>query len=439
MIVVAGAGITGLTLAWLLREKGLDVLVFEAGQQVGGNIRSVREADCLLETGPNSLRLNDFLYHYLDRLGLAGDIVQALPQARHRYVLRNGAYRRLPSGPLSLIFSGFLSFKEKRRIFRERKIPAGNDPLETVDAFFRRRFGDAVADYLVAPFISGIYAGDPRQLILAEAFPQVKKWEQQHGSVIRGAMRGRTKNQHKGIVSLTGGLQMLPLRLAEGLGDHLRLNCPVRSLAPEGHGFRVQLQDGQAITAEKVVLTIPASASARLMQGFAPETATALEAIPYPPVALVHSLYRKEDVAHALDGFGALNNYREDRFSLGTIFSSSTFPGRAPEGTALLTSFVGGAVRPELAGKPENEIFGGVHGELGELLGVRGRPLFQKCTHYPQAIPQYTTAALPSRARAHEWGEKGLHLAGNWIGGISVVACIERAHELCEQLTAGHG
>lgn len=439
MIAVVGGGITGLTLGWLLKEKGLDVVVYEASDRVGGNIRTVHEADCLLEVGPNSLRLNDFLYHYFERLDLVDDLVTAQTEARHRYVLRDGAYRRLPSGPISLLFSRFFSFREKMRIFRERKIAPGTDPFETIDAFFRRRFGDAVADYLAAPFISGIYAGDPTQLILSEAFPKVREWEQEYGSVIRGAMRGRTKNVHKGIVSLQNGLGMLPQRLAERLGDHLHTNSPIQNIRPDGHGYALQLGDGKLVSAEKVILAIPASASAKLMREFAPEATGSLEAVPYPPVALVHSLYRKEDVGHALDGFGGLNNHRENRFTLGTIFSSSTFAGRSPSGTALLTTFVGGAYRPELPSLSDQEIMEGVHEELIELLGVRGKPLFQKCSLYPQAIPQYTRDAIPSRKHAEKWAEKGLILAGNWIGGISVVACIERAHELCEQLTSGRG
>lgn len=439
MIAIAGAGITGLTLGWLLKEKGMDVVVYEASERVGGNIRSVREADCLLEVGPNSLRLNDFLYQYLDRLDLTNDMVMAQSLARHRYVLRDGAYRRLPSGPISLVFSRFFSFREKLRILRERKIVPGSDSSETIDAFFRRRFGDAVADYLVAPFISGIYAGDPTQLILAEAFPKVKQWEQEYGSVIRGAIRGGSKNEHKGIVSLRDGLQMLPQRLAERLGDSLHTNSLIQNIIPEEGGYALHFQDGQSVSAEQVILAIPARASARLMRDFAPEAADALEAIPYPPVALVHSLYRKEDVGHALDGFGGLNNHLENRFTLGTIFSSSTFADRSPSGTALLTTFVGGAHRPELPSLTDEEIMEGVHGELSELLGVRGKPLHQKCSLYPQAIPQYTQAAIPSRKYAAEWEQKGLIMAGNWIGGISVVACIERAHELCEQLTSSRG
>jgi oxygen-dependent protoporphyrinogen oxidase len=435
MIAVVGAGITGLTLGWLLKEKGLDVTVYEASDRVGGNICSVREADCLLEVGPNSLRLNDFLHQYLDRLGLANDVVFAQKEARHRYVLRNGAYRRLPSGPISMLFSRFFSFSEKRRIFRERRIPPGTDPSETIDAFFRRRFGDAAADYLVAPFISGIYAGDPRQLILSEAFPKVREWEQEYGSVIRGAMRGRTKNQHKGIISLKGGLQMIPERLSELLGDRLHTIQPIKTIAPSSGGYALHLADGQIAHADKVILAIPAAATAQLIRDFDPEAALDLEAIPYPAVALVHSLYRKKDVGHALDGFGGLNNHLENRFTLGTIFSSSTFPDRCPEGTALLTTFVGGAHRPGLPKLSEKEILNGVHEELSELLGVQGKPLFQKCSLYQRAIPQYTAAALPSRLHARKWEEKGLIMAGNWIGGISVVSCIERAHELCEQLS----
>lgn len=438
MIAVVGGGITGLTLAWLLKEKGVPVQLYEASKRVGGNIKSVREAECLLEVGPNSLRLNDFLHAYFTRLQLADDLVQATPEARHRYVLRDGAYRRLPTGPISLLFNRFFRFSEKRRILRERNVPPGTDETESIDAFFRRRFGDAVADYAVAPFISGIYAGNPHSLAVRAAFPQMKKWEQEHGSVIRGAIRGRKRNRHKGVISLREGLEMLPRRLAERLGDRMHLEKPVTALTADGSGYTLHFAH-ETVAAEKVVLTVPAQVTAKLLHDMDPAAAQALGSIYYPPVAMVHSLYRREDVGHPLDGFGGLNNHREGRKTLGTIFSSTTFAGRAPQDTALLTTFVGGAYRPENARRAPEAIQQMVHDELQDLLSVSGGPLFQKCTVWPQAIPQYENRIWPAWQAAERWATRGLYLSGNWIGGISVVACIEQAHHLCEQLTASHG
>lgn len=436
MIAIIGAGITGLTLAALLHERGVDVQLFEASDRIGGNLRSVREAGCLLEVGPNSLRLNDFLHSFLERIGLADDIVYAQAAAKHRYILRRGRYRRLPSGLLSLVFNQFLSYGEKFRALRERRLPVGNDPEETVDAFFRRRFGPAVADYLVGPFISGIYAGDTGRLIAAEAFPTVVKAEQEHGSVIRGMLRNRTKNVHKGIISLREGLEMIPLRLGDRLGDRVHTSQPLAALTPENGQVRLRFANGQEQVAEQVVLAVPAYVAATLVADWDSKAAQAFAAINYPPVALVHSLYRREDVAHRLDGFGALNNYLEGRKTLGTIFSSSTFAGRAPENTVLLTSFVGGSRNASAARQEEARILQDVREELADLLGAKSQPLFQKCTVYSKAIPQYELDAIPSRQAASKLEEQGVIMAGNWIGGISVVACIERAHELCEQLSA---
>ncbi|HHG84506.1 MAG TPA: protoporphyrinogen oxidase [Bacteroidetes bacterium] len=435
MIAIIGAGITGLTLADLLLQQGEDVRLYEGSDRVGGNIRSVQEAGCLLEVGPNSLRLNDFIYQFLESLDLSNDLIYAEPSAKHRYILREGHLQRLPTGPISLIFNRFLSFREKLRALRERRIPAGHQPGETVEAFFRRRFGGAVADYLVGPFISGIYAGDPSRLLVADAFPKLVAAEQEHGSVIRGMLRQRSKNQHKGIISLREGLEMIPRRLAKRLGDRLETSQKLAELRPESGRFRLLFASGHAQIADKVVLAVPAYHVADLVAGFAPAEAAAFRAVPYPPVALVHSLYRREDVQHRLDGFGALNNYLEARKTLGTIFSSSTFAGRSPEGTVLFTSFVGGARNPHLAQQPQASLLADVRSEMQTLFGTQAAPLWEKCTVFERAIPQYEASAAPAQPAAQNLQKDGLWMAGNWIGGISVVACIERAHELCEQLS----
>lgn len=433
MIAVVGAGITGLVAAWSLRRAGQVVHLFEASGRVGGNIQTVQDQGCLLELGPNSLRMDDALYSFLTIAGLADEIEYAAPAARHRYVLADGGYRRLPSGPLSFLFGGFFPWREKRRVLAERKVASRTQPGESVDAFFRRRFGDFVADQLLGPFVSGIFAGDPRSLLAAEAFPQLVGYEASHGSVIKGMFRATPKNRHKGVFNFREGLSALPEKLAADLGLHVHLNLPLRDLLRTEEGWELDF-GGQTVAADKVVLALPAGALADILRTAAPALAARLARVDYPPVAVVHRVYRRGDIAHALDGFGALNVPGGPGATLGTIFSSSVFPGRVPPSTVLLTTMVGGATQPETIALGEAAIRKAVDEDHQRWLGMSRPPQLERVTVYPAAIPQYDAHIVGLSAEAAAWQAEGLWLAGNWNGGISVPNCIQQGIRICEQL-----
>ena len=433
MIAVVGAGITGLVAAWSLRRAGQVVHLFEASGRVGGNIQSVQDQGCLLELGPNSLRMDDALYSFLTIAGLTDEIQYAAPAARHRYVLADGGYRRLPGGPLSFLFGGFFPWREKRRVWAERKVSSRSQPGESVDAFFRRRFGDFVAEQLLGPFVSGIYAGDPRRLLAAEAFPQLVAYEASHGSVIKGMLGGGPKNRHKGVFNFRNGLSTLPDKLAADLGLHVHLQAPLLGLTRMEDGWLLDFGSTR-VAADKVVLALPAHALAGLLRTLDPALATRLAQVHYPPVAVVHRVYRRGDVAHALDGFGALNVPGGPGATLGTIFSSSVFPGRVPPSTVLLTTMVGGATQPETIALGEDAIRKAVDEDHQRWLGTARPPQLERVTVYPAAIPQYDTASVGLADQAAVWQREGLWLAGNWAGGISVPNCIQRGIQICEQL-----
>jgi oxygen-dependent protoporphyrinogen oxidase len=433
MIAVVGAGITGLVAAWSLRRAGKVVHLFEASGRVGGNIQSVTEQGCLLELGPNSLRMDDALYSFLTIAGLTDEIQYAAPAAKNRYVLADGGYRRLPGGPLSFLFGGFFPWREKLRVLRERKVGSRSQPGESVDAFFRRRFGDFVADQLLGPFVSGIYAGDARELLAAEAFPQLVAYETSHGSVIKGMLGGGPRNRHKGVFNFKHGLSTLPDKLADDLGLHVHLHTALSGLSPTEEGWELNF-GGQKVQAEQVVLALPAAALARILQATAPALAARLARVHYPPVAVVHRVYQRGDISHPLDGFGALNVPGGPGATLGTIFSSSVFPGRVPPSTVLLTTMVGGATQPETIALGEAAIRKAVDEDHQRWLGARRPPQVERITTYPSAIPQYDAQVVGLSAEAAAWQSKGLWLAGNWTGGISVPNCIQQGIRICEQL-----
>ena len=223
------------------------------------------------------------------------------------------------------------------------------------------------------------------------------------------------------------------------MGDGIWLGASVAALSPTESGFRLDVDHGgnrRVVHAERVVLATPAPAAADLLRPCAPALATALAAIAYAPVAVVFVGFPRSAVAHSLDGFGCLVPGRERRTLLGSLWSSTLFPGRAPEGMVGLTNFVGGARHPELVSRSDQELIGLVCEDLARLVGGRGAPAFARVIRHARAIPQYLVGHGARRARIEDEAArvKGLSLVGNYLGGVSVVECMARGLSVGREL-----
>jgi oxygen-dependent protoporphyrinogen oxidase len=436
-VVVVGAGISGLATAFHLQRRGHAVRVFEAASRAGGVIGSQRRDGVLYETGPNStLDTTPLIGALLDAAGIAAERLDATAAAAKRYVLRDGRLVPLPTSPGAFLTTRLFSLGAKLALAREPFVaPAPPDRDETVAAFVRRRLGAEFLDYAIEPFVAGIYAGDPEQLSVRAAFPRLHALEQRYRSLIRGQIlgareRARTRERAKNTASsfsFRNGMQTLPDAIARKLRG-LETGVRVLRLARGDDGVFTVEGDRRAARARAVLLAVPADAAAGLARQLAPAAAQALEAIPYSPVAVVASAYRRAEVKHALDGFGFLSPRKEGRAILGTLFSSSMFDGRAPADTVVLTTFVGGARNPKLAGSRPDEIAAAVEQELAALLGAAS-PLWREVVQWPRAIPQYTLGHL-GRIAALEQAEAavpGLFFRSNYRGGVSVGDCIKSA------------
>jgi oxygen-dependent protoporphyrinogen oxidase len=449
-VAILGAGITGLTAAWDLQRAGLRVTVFERARRVGGAIGAHRAEGWLHELGPNSLMEGSTAVSDLVReLNLDDRRLHASPAAKQRYVVRAGRLVAMPTSPLAFARTPLFSLRAKLRLLREPWIPPAAAVLdESVAAFVIRRLGREFLDYAINPFVGGVYAGDPTQLSVRHGFPKLHALEQEHGSLLRGALKRRNASGGpKGrIFSFPNGLAELPEALARGLGDALRLGCEVTAVMHATAGWQVVRAENGATLVEDfdaVVCALPAEALAAIDFAGVPAARhlSPLTGIPHPPVASVFTGFRREDVAHPLDGFGVLVPEVEHGRILGTLFSSTLFPGRAPAGHVALTSFVGGMRQPELAGMDNEEITRVVREELDRLLGVRGTPAFVHVQRWPRAIPQYIVGYQRHKdaiAQA-EAAAPGLFIGGNCRDGISLANCIESGRRLAHAVFASPG
>ncbi len=437
-VVVVGAGISGLTVAYRLLKQGQAVTVFEAADRPGGAIWTTNDGGWLLDHGPNSLLVNrQGVLNLFEELGLADSMIEANPQAKRRYIVRGGRLHALPSSPLSFLRTPLFTARDKVRLFKEPFIGKGPQG-ESVAEFVRRRLGQGFYDYAINPFVSGVYAGDPEQLSASDATRKVYRLEEKHGSLIRGALAmvlgfDRPEGRIKGrLISFKEGMGALPAALARALGDRLHLNCPVDHLErrPEG-GWRGQAR-GESFEAERVILATPADTTADLL-ALAPNSP--LSTLPYAPVSVVHLGFERRQVKHPLDGFGCLIPRKEGIQSLGILFSTTLFPGRAPgEDRVLLTAFIGGATFPQIREWSEEETLQKVLDDCHRLLGVEGTPQFSRVTAVSRAIPQYTLGHQDRLASIRE-RLGGIEVRANWSDGISVPDCILAA----EAMATSHG
>lgn len=435
-IAIIGAGITGLTAAFYLKREGFPVTVYEASGRVGGVIQSLRTDGYIAEFGPNTiLETSPRITQLICDAGLESRRVNPDPKSEARYIVRYKRPIAMPSSPFGFFTSDLFTIKAKLGILREPFVARRRDGVEeSIAQFVVRRFNKEFLDLAIDALVAGVYAGDPNKLSVEHAFPKLKALEDKYGSMIKGQIFGGRERRKRGEIakdrapkfSFDEGLQVLPDTLAERLGAAVQLNISVEAITQTSDGWTVKAKrDGREIDAEHSAV-IYAGTAFRLaglkVESRLPADLSSLLDIRYPPVASVVLGFRREDVSHPCEGFGMLIPKVEGFKILGTIFSSSLFPNRAPEGHLTLTSYIGGERYPELASRPAEELYQMTCEDLRVLLGVRGKPRFQHSMFYPRAIPQYNVGYGRFRALMTEVESKatGLFLAGHYRDGISL-------------------
>ncbi|MCG8400291.1 MAG: protoporphyrinogen oxidase, partial [Firmicutes bacterium] len=428
-VIVIGAGISGLSTSWFLHAGGADIRLIEASDRIGGVITTVRKDGFLLEQGPNTTlqkpgREEDAIGRLMEGAGLSMIAREASPLGKHRFILRDGVVRALPTSPPAFLGTRAFSWRAKARLMAEPFIGrAGSE--ETIAQFVKRRLGREFLDYAIDPFVSGVYAGDTKRLSVRAAVPRIHDLEAKYGSLIRGAIALGKAAKNAGMpagrqVSFSDGMEAFP----KGIADRLPANAILRStrvvsLEPTKKGWRVETQSPNGpttLTAKNVVLALPADSTAELIRPLAPEAARSIESIPYVSIVSAGLGYESDQIYHDLDGFGFLVPRAEGVRTLGALFSSSLFNGRAPDGHVLLTAFIGGAHDPEAIELTDDELTDRLNDDLAKTLGISGFPCFRCLSRWKKAIPQYEIGHLHRVAEIDRdlSGHAGLYLRGNW-------------------------
>lgn len=452
-VIVVGAGLSGLAAGFDLSRGGADVTVLEANARAGGVVGTIEREGFLFETGPHTVQASAESFRRLcGDLGIADRLIATSRDANERYLLLRGRLQVIPRSPISFLASPLLSLGARVRvateIFRRWRPPAPGAPEPTLDAFARERLGPQAARVLVGSFVRGVYASESVDLGARSALPRMWQACEEHGGLIRGLLAAERESMAQlpgpsaprtALLSFPRGLQELVDALVTALRGRLQLSSEVESIERARAGWTVRIRDGDTRAAEHLILAIPAPVAARLLAPVAPKSfpLDSLRRVRHASVTLVHLGLDRTEVSSLPRGFGYLVPPDADvPRVLGTLFASNLFPGRAPEGCVAVSSFYSGAE----AGIPDDgELAAIACADLSRALGERSppSPITFDLRRWKDAIPRYSVGhaeTMEEVTKAASRDLAGLHLAGNYVAGLSVEHVIARGRAVAAEI-----
>jgi len=468
-LIIIGGGIAGLSAAYYAKKNipGVQITLFEAGDRWGGKITTDRlpfvDGDFIIEGGPDTfLATKTWAVALCNELGLADRLHGTNPKNKNTYVLHKNKLQPLPDGLAmmiptnipSILKSQLVSWPGKARMGLDFLLPSQNGHRdESLGQFVSRRLGREAYENLIEPLMSGIYAGDGDQLSLRSTFPYLHDLEHKYGSLARGALKMRqqmaargqsTQGSRSAFLTPTTGLAEIVEKLVETLTENsvnLRLNSSVSRVARHESLYSVDLDSGETLEADSVILATPAPVSGSLLASFDPELATVLESIQYASTATVTLAYRQSDLSRPLDGYGYVIPRREGRRVLACTWTSTKFPHRAPDGYALIRVFVGRAGQESDIPWDEAGLLDLAREELELTFGIIAEPLVSRVYIWESAMPQYNLGHPEKLAKIDAAIAKhpGLALAGNGYRGIGIPDCIHSGELAVEKIHKHEG
>jgi oxygen-dependent protoporphyrinogen oxidase len=456
-IVIVGAGISGLSLAYRLQQRlpDADIAVLERDSRPGGTAWTLRDQGFQIEIGPNGfLDTKPTTLQLCRDVGLGERLVAATDAAaKRRFLFLGDKLRELPGRFGAFLWTDLLSWRGKFNMLFERlRHRQATNVDESIHAFASRRAGKEVAEMFVDALVTGIYAGDPALLSLKACFPLIAALERDHKSVLKGLTqrakqrraeakaRGETYERPGKLWSLRDGMGRLSETLAAALKKAPQYGVTIRNLHAEGDPQRphwIVIGQGQdRWQADAVALTCPAHQQTGILASRDSELADRVGRIPYNRVAVVALGYRRADVPMPLDGFGFIAPQRLRRDLLGVQWCSSIYPGRAPEGMVLLRAMCGGWNRAEIVGWDDDRLLQCLRAELRQAMGITAPPIFVKIIRWDRAIPQYHVGHLERAAwiEARLAQHPALFLGGNAYHGVALNDCTEQGSVLAERI-----
>jgi protoporphyrinogen/coproporphyrinogen III oxidase len=454
--LIIGGGISGLATAYLCSAQltGAGEL-WESSDRLGGTIGTDRVDGYSADWGPNGfLDREPLTLRLVNELGLTGQLEPANPKSEKRFIVKNGRLYPVPLSPVKMLGTGLLRPLEKARVFCEPLIPGRkNDGEESVFDFAARRIGHAAAETFVDPMVSGVFGGLARELSLPACFPVMREMELRYGGLVKAMIARQLEKRRSGkrtdaknaggpagpagrLTSFKTGFDVLTDCLGAKLGGAIKKQQAAVQILKREDGWEIIDQNGKSTRARRIVIACPTYAAAPMFSDFDPELSEAFNSFPYAPIVVVATGHRREDVVHPLDGFGFLIPRSQKLRTLGSIWTSSIFAERAPEGYVQFRSMLGGAGDASATGLSNEQLWNILKRELDPLIGIRNDPRFLRVYRWERGIPQFTLGHRERRARLERLLERhpGLFVVGNAYYGVSLNECVKMAYKVSEKI-----
>lgn len=452
-IIVIGGGLSGLATAYQIQQQAkiqdlqVKVTVLEKEPRVGGKIWSRHEDGYLCEWGPNGFLTNKPQTLALcQSLGITPQLLSSNDNARKRFVFSQSKLHKLPHNQIEFLSNSLISFKGKLRIAAEffvsqRRITED----EALADFTRRRLGYEALDKLIAPMAGGIFAGDPERMSLQACFPRIYQLEQEYGGLLKAMLRlkkEKAKEKKAGgvesgpagpggiLTSFGTGIEELIFALSTAIGaDNVIATSGVDKVVLTEDGNWQIVAGNKTYFANQVVCATPAFVSAEILDSLDKNLAILLRQINYSPLIVACLGYAENKIQYDLNGFGYLFACGEESHILGTLWDSSIFANRAPDGKVLFRSMLGGASHPQVMNLDDQQVQQLVQNSLAVTMGINATPELVKIYRHQQAIPEYRLGHkdLVAKIMFEAVKHSGLFITGNAYFGVGINDCVAAA------------
>jgi len=452
-VAVLGAGISGLSAANFLIREDVQLTVLEQSNQVGGLINTISKDGYKLETGPNSVMLNnpEFL-DLLKDLHLTDSLIYPEEKsAKSRFILMGKKPEALPSGPGSLFGNKVIGWGGIGAILKEPFRKQNTDTKdESLASFCKRRFSTSLFDNVIAPFVTGVYAGNPEKMSAKYSMKALWEAEKNHGSIIKGLIKSMKVKKadlrqqelpKQKMISFKNGLKEIPELIQDKLGDRLKLNSTVTAIEKLENSYRISYTKNgemQQLEVDHIISGLPAYAEANLWKSYYPKFTKELNEVYYAPTVSIHFGYNKKQVRNQEAGFGILTRIAEKKSFLGILFINRFFPHNAPDGKDLFAIIIGGARSPELTQLPKEELINRIQQEISEIMQITGEPELVNYIKWEKGIPQYNLGHgnLVKEEAEFIKNNPNYQVIGNYIHGVSVADSIKKGVLAAKKVTA---
>lgn len=447
-VLIIGGGLAGLTSAWYLQKKNIPYTLIESSNRFGGLIESFHVDGNIIEFGPDSfITRKPWAMNLVKDLGIDDKVIFVNKTQERIYIYLKNKLIPLPQGLRLLVptkifpflFSSIMSTRGKLRLLLDIVLPKKNiDIDESVENFVTRRFGKEALDNIAEPILGGVYNSQMSSQSILSTFPQFKKLEKDHRSLIRGMHKTNKmqKNQQpyeKGFVSLKEGMGSLINTLAKRLNGNLLLDSEVTEILENN---TVKLKDGAELNYQYLILATQANISSKLLENINDDISNLLGQIKYESVGCVSFVFNKKDIPDNIDAHGVVVPGVSNKNIDGIQFSSYKWDDRVVKGKVLIRAFFGGPNTREVLKQNDDLISQIVLKDVREILKIEGFPLNSYSKKWINSYPQYGLNHKSLIAKIEKNLSSNIKLSGNAYHGIGMPDTINSAKRAVDEIEA---